>query len=162
MLILYPLGAFILCLEITVLGYRWRIVLIVVDNAWWLGKLKLINWVSHWIWWLVQYNTKMCIDWLNLYMIIVSTHCIVWEEMGDVLHSFLEDGWWTSKEDFVWHWYSTTMCIKYGLWKCLNWFDIALKCISLSIVKYRSISMLYWYSTKMCSLREVRKWFMCY
>ena len=25
--------AFIICLEITALGYRWRIVLIVVDNA---------------------------------------------------------------------------------------------------------------------------------
>ena len=33
MLIFYPFGAFIFCLEITALGYRWRIVLIVVDNA---------------------------------------------------------------------------------------------------------------------------------
>ena len=33
MLIYYPFCAFIFCLEITALGYRWRIVLIVVDNA---------------------------------------------------------------------------------------------------------------------------------
>ena len=31
MLILYLFDAFIICLEITALGYRWRIVLIVVD-----------------------------------------------------------------------------------------------------------------------------------
>ena len=86
----------------------------------------------------------------------------VWEEMGDVLHGLLEDGGWTSKLDFVWHWYSTTMCIKCWLWKCSNWFDIALKCISLSIVKYRSDSMLCWYSTEMCIFRKVWKWFMCY
>ena len=49
MLILYPFGAVIFCLEITVLGYRWRIVLIVVDNASWLGNLKLIDWVCYWI-----------------------------------------------------------------------------------------------------------------
>ena len=30
-------------LEISVLGYWWRIVMIVVENAWGLGKLKLIN-----------------------------------------------------------------------------------------------------------------------
>ena len=39
--------AFIFCLEITVLGYRWRIVVIVVDNAWRLGKQKLINGMCH-------------------------------------------------------------------------------------------------------------------
>ena len=33
MLILYSFCAFIFYLEITALGYRWRIVLIVVDNA---------------------------------------------------------------------------------------------------------------------------------
>ena len=33
MLILYPFVAFIFCIEITALGYRWRIVVIVVDNA---------------------------------------------------------------------------------------------------------------------------------
>ena len=33
MLIIYPFVAFIFCIEITALGYRWRIVVIVVDNA---------------------------------------------------------------------------------------------------------------------------------
>ena len=33
MLIIYPFVAFIFCIEIIALGYRWRIVLIVVDNA---------------------------------------------------------------------------------------------------------------------------------
>ena len=37
MLIFYPFGAFIFCLEITALGYRWRIVVIVVDIACGLG-----------------------------------------------------------------------------------------------------------------------------
>ena len=33
MSIIYPLLHFIFCIEITALGYRWRIVLFVVDNA---------------------------------------------------------------------------------------------------------------------------------
>ena len=32
-LIVYPLLHLFFCIEITALGYRWRIVLIVVDNA---------------------------------------------------------------------------------------------------------------------------------
>ena len=33
MLSIYPFGAFIFGIEITALGYRWRIILIVVDTA---------------------------------------------------------------------------------------------------------------------------------
>ena len=51
--------AFISCLEIIALGYRWRVVLIVVDNAWWLGKLKLINWMCHRVWRLIEYINFM-------------------------------------------------------------------------------------------------------
>ena len=36
----------IICLKIIALGYRWRIVLIVVDIAWWLGELNLIGCMS--------------------------------------------------------------------------------------------------------------------
>ena len=84
----------------------------------------------------------------RLYVLIVYVYdlCLytlcVWEEIGDVLHGLGEDRGWTSKPGCVWHWCRTTMCIKCWLWKCLDWFDIALKCISLSIVKYRSVSML--------------------
>ena len=71
---------FIFCLEIIALGYRWKIVVMVVDNAWWLGKRKLINGMCHricrWIeyinfmYWLIVYRTYvfvyiMCrgVDW---------------------------------------------------------------------------------------------------
>ena len=54
-------------------------------------------------------------------MIIVYIHCIVWEEMWDVLHGLLEDGGWTSKPD-------------------LFEIDTALKCVSF--VKYRSVCMI--------------------
>ena len=54
-------------------------------------------------------------------MIIVYIHCIVWEEMGDVLHGLLEDGGWTSKPD-------------------LFEIDTALKCVLF--VKYRSACMI--------------------
>ena len=51
--------AFISCLEIIALGYRWRVVLIVVDNACWFGKLKLINWICHRVWRLIEYINFM-------------------------------------------------------------------------------------------------------
>ena len=51
--------AFIFFLETTALGYRWRIVVIVVDNAWWLGKRKLINGMCHGIWRLIEYIKYM-------------------------------------------------------------------------------------------------------
>ena len=57
--------AFILCLEITALGYRWRIVVIVVDNAWWLGKRKLINRMCHGIWRLIEFIN--CMYWMIVY-----------------------------------------------------------------------------------------------
>ena len=99
MLIYYPFCAFISCLEITALGYRWRIVLIVVDNAWWLGKLKLINGMCHWVWRLKEYINFMY--WL-MCIIIVYMHCVVLEEIGDVLHGLRDDRGWTSKPDVVW------------------------------------------------------------
>ena len=100
MLILYSFCAFIFCLEITALGYRWRIVLIVVDNAWWLGKLKLITRMCHWVWRLKEYINFMY--WLMMCIIIVYMHCVVLEERGDVLHGLGEERWWTSKPDVVW------------------------------------------------------------
>ena len=100
MMILYSFCAFIFCLEITALGYRWRIVLIVVDNAWWLGKRKLINGLCHGIWRLVEYINFMywlivCIEPMCLYALCVE------EEIGDVLHGLGEDRGWTSKPDSV-------------------------------------------------------------
>ena len=100
--------------------------------------------------------------WLFVYMIYVYIHCVCVGGDWGCTPRFREDRGWTSKPDCVWHWYSTTMCIKCWLWKCLNWFYIALKCISLSIVRYRSVSMLCWYNTKMCIVRIVWKWLMCY
>ena len=35
-------------------------------------------------------------------MIHVYIHCIVWEEIGDVLHDLGEDRGWTPKPDIVW------------------------------------------------------------
>mgnify|MGYP003703442711 CR=1 FL=1 len=66
--------AFIFCLEINALGYRWRIVVIVVDNAWWLGKLKLIVWMCHWVWRWIEYIKFMY--WLIVYRTLVFI-CIV-------------------------------------------------------------------------------------
>ena len=91
--------AFIFCIEITALGYRWRIVVIVVDNAWWLEQLKLITRKCHWDWWLKDYIiflycVMMCI-------IIVYLHCVVLEEIGDVLHGLGGDRGWTSKPDVL-------------------------------------------------------------
>ena len=94
------------------LDYRWRVVLIVVDNAWWLGKLKLINWICHRVWRLIEYINVMY--WLMVYMTYMYIHCVcVWEEIGDVLYGLGEDRGWTSKPDVVWeeigdglHWYS--------------------------------------------------------
>ena len=62
MLILYPFYAFMFCLEISALGYRWRIVLIVVDTACRLGKTETyhIEYVIEYDRW---YNTSnLCID----------------------------------------------------------------------------------------------------
>ena len=39
---------------------------------------------------------------LMMYMIIVYMHCVVWEEIGDVLHDLGEDRECTSKPDSVW------------------------------------------------------------
>ena len=80
MLIFYSFGAFIFCLELTALGYRWRIVLIVVDNAWGLGKLKLIEWTCHGVWLLSEYINFMY--WLIMYTTYVYIYiyicCFVW------------------------------------------------------------------------------------
>ena len=91
--------AFIFCIEITALGYQWRIVLIVVDNAWWLGKLKLIIGMCHWVWRLKEYIKFMCC--VMMCIIIVYMHCVVLEEIGDVLHGLGEDRGWTSKPDVL-------------------------------------------------------------
>ena len=96
------------------LGYRWRVVLIVVDNAWWLGKLKQINWIGHRVWRLIEYIDVMY--WLIAYMTFVYI-CCVWEEIWDVLYGLGKDRGWTSKPDVVWeeigdglHWYSSYAC----------------------------------------------------
>ena len=64
MWILYLFVAFVICLEITALGYRWRIVLIAVDIVCWLGKTKTnhIEYVIEYDGWINTAN--MCIDWL--------------------------------------------------------------------------------------------------
>lgn len=41
---------FYICLKITVLDYRWRIIMIVVEITYGLGELKLITCACHWIW----------------------------------------------------------------------------------------------------------------
>ena len=37
-----------------------------------------------------------------MYMIYDNIHYVVWEEIGDVLHSLGEDKGWTPKPDIVW------------------------------------------------------------
>ena len=37
-----------------------------------------------------------------MYMICVYIHCVVWEEIGDVLHGLGDDRGWTSKPNVVW------------------------------------------------------------
>ena len=62
------------------LGYRWRVVLIVVDNAWWLGNLKLINWICHRVWRLIEYiNIKY---WLIVNMTLVYIRCVCGRKYG--------------------------------------------------------------------------------
>ena len=68
--------AFNFCLEITALGYLWRIVVIVVDNAWWLGKWKLINGMCHGIWRMIEYIN--CMYWLMVYRTNVVVYGLCW------------------------------------------------------------------------------------
>ena len=119
MLVLYLFDAFIFCLEIIALGYRWRIVLIVVDTVCWLGKTETnhVEYVIEYDGW--NNTSNMCIDW-SLYMISVYIHCIVWEEIGDVLHGLEGHRGWTPKPDIIWeeigdglHWYSKSV---YHIW----------------------------------------------
>ena len=70
MLLFYLFDNFIICLEIIALGYRWRIVLIVVDIVCWLGKTETnhIEYVIEYDAW--DNTSNMCIDW-SLYLISV-------------------------------------------------------------------------------------------
>ena len=99
MLIFYLFDKFIICLEITALGYRWRIVLIIVDTVCWLGKTETnqMCYVLEYDGWSATLN--MCLEW-SLYMmncLNTSRMHIVWEEIGDVLHGLRGDRGWTLK-----------------------------------------------------------------
>ena len=117
--------------------------MIVVDNVWWLGKLKLINWLGHKVWRLVEYINVMY--WLIVNMTNVYILCVcVWEEIWDVLHRLGEDRGWTSKPDIVWeeigyglHWYSSYACQIYVRIQliCLSMeVMIQLICLSLEVL----------------------------
>ena len=110
------------------MGYRWRIVLIVVDAVCWLGKIE-----TNRTCYVIEYDgwdntSNMYIDWL-LYMINVYIHCIVWKEIGDVLHGLGGDRGWTPKPDTIWeeigdglHWYSKYVNL---LWsKEVFWYEL--------------------------------------
>ena len=85
-------------------------------------------------------NTSiLCIDCLLMYMICVYIHCVVWEEIGDVLHGLGEDKGWTlliqqicvsikvliqrihvsivKYGSVLCNIDTTNMCIYYGVWK---------------------------------------------
>ena len=46
-------------------------------------------------------NTLNVMYWLMMCIIIVYMHCVVLEEIGDILHGLGEDRGWTSKPDVV-------------------------------------------------------------
>ena len=92
-------------------------------------------------------------------MIIVYIHCIVWEEIGDVLHGLGGDRGWTPKSDFIWeeigdglHWYSKFL---YHLWsmKCFN-----MSCYLMRIVKYGSVLLWVIISFKLLILEKFLTW----
>ena len=86
---------FYICLEITILSYRWRITIIVVEIARGLGELKLITCACHWIW-LYLYTLYMygylgverrCTPLFEFVIkYIAYVWMIVWEEKEDRLH----------------------------------------------------------------------------
>ena len=83
LLIIYLFDEIIICLEITALGYRWTIGLIVVDTVCWLGKTET-NHVEYvieyddyieYVYWLIIVYDK-CLNTLHMYLVC--------EEIGDV------------------------------------------------------------------------------
>ena len=67
-------------------------------------------------------------------MIIAYKHCIVWEEMGDVLHGLLEDGGWTSKTD-LFEIDTALQCVSFVNYRSVLFdIDIALKCVTLVLI----------------------------